>query len=311
MLFFNCFFDRSPMTVKWTYYLFLLVLIIACKSDAKQATTPMENNQPITSSQGQTVAQLAQQLTEQLKAKGFKIIADVDHAAGASKVRLPLRPTRTLIFGNPKGGTLLMQKEQVIGIDLPLKLLLWEAEDGKVQISYFNGTDLTERYGITEPAAVIEKVNGALAGCSGDQGERLTQEHKIISDRLINKKSDYGVDTTFERLQQIVKDKGLTIMAAVPHDKAAASVDLELRPTRLLIFGNPKVGTLLMQSDQRIGLDLPLKVLVYENEAGETYVSYFDASFLTERYGINDKVEVVQKVNGALNGITDAATIAK
>lgn len=299
------------MAAKWKYYLLAVLLSTACKSDLKQSKSTMGNSQSTPVSQERTVAQLAEQLTEQLKAKGFKIIADVDHAAGASKVGLSLRPTRTLIFGNPKGGTLLMQQNQNIGIDLPLKLLLWEDEEGKVRVSYFNGTDLTRRYGITEPAAVIEKVNGALAGLSGDQGEHLTQENNIISNRLISKKSGYDVDTTFERLQQIVTDKGLSIMANVAHDKAAASVDLELRPTRLLIFGNPKVGTLFMQSDQRMGLDLPLKILVHENEEGETYVSYFDASFLTARYHIDDKAEVVEKVNGALNGITDAATIAK
>jgi len=311
MLFFDQFFDRSWMTVKWKYALFIVLLTIACKSDLKQSTTIMGNNQSTSVPQKQNVAQLAQKLTEQLKAKGFKIIADVDHAAGASKADLSLRPTRTLIFGNPKGGTLLMQKEQSIGIDLPLKLLLWEDEEGKVRVSYFNGTDLTQRYGISEPEALIAKIDGAMAAFSGDQGEHIAQSGDIVQQQLISKKSAYDADTTFERLQQIVKDKGLTIMAAVPHDKAAASVDLELRPTRVLIFGNPKVGTLLMQSDQRIGLDLPLKVLVYENEAGETYVSYFDASFLTQRYDISDKAEVVQKVNGALNGITDAATIAK
>jgi uncharacterized protein (DUF302 family) len=95
-------------------------------------------------------------------------------------------------------------------------------------------------------------------------------------------------------------------MAMIPHDKGAASVGLELRPTRVLIFGNPKVGTLLMQSNQSIGIDLPLKVLVHEDENGDVFVSYFDASFLTARHGITDKTAVVEKVNGALDGITSA-----
>ena len=280
----------------------LFVFITACKQESKSETSV--NNQEEKNSV--TVAQIANTLSATLVSKGFKIIADVDHQAGAKKVGLPLRPTRTLIFGNPKGGTLLMQQNQAIGIDLPLKVVVWEDDQAKVNINYYNGTDLTGRYGITEPAAVITKIDGMFAAVTGDSGKRLAQEALLNSAELISKKSAYNAELTFERLQKIVKEKGLSIMAVVPHDKAAASVDLELRPTRLLVFGNPKVGTLLMQNDQRIGLDLPLKVLVHENEAGETMVSYYNASTLARRYGIEDREEVVQKINGALSGITDA-----
>lgn len=266
----------------------------------------VDKNQLITIQKEGTVAELASQLTTVIESKGFKIIADVNHAASAAKVDLELRSTRTLIFGNPLGGTKLMQQDQAIGLDLPLKILLWEGEDGKTNLSYYDGCTLTGRYGILEPKAVIDKVNGALAGFSGKPAEVKIGTTKQIKGELISKKSAHNADTTFSRLKEIITSKGLSIMAEVPHDKAAASVELALRPTRLLIFGNPKVGTLLMQSDQKIGIDLPLKILVHENAQGETYVSYFNASFLSDRYEITDKAEVIAKVNGALNGITDA-----
>ena len=284
----------------------LILIALSCKSETK----PMEENKnhksAETSNQGISVAKHTEQLKEVLLSKGFTIMADVDHAAGAKKAGLDLRPTRTLIFGNPKGGTLLMQQAQEIGIDLPLKLLVWEDEKGEVQTTYYNASALTKRYGIAQPEAVIAKVDGLFAGVTGGSGRALAQKEANTNKQLIVKKSPANVDETFKKLKEIVAAKGLQIMAEVPHDKGAAKVGLALRPTRVLIFGNPKVGTLLMQSNQEIGLDLPLKIMVHENAAGETKISYYDASFLTTRYGITDKDMVVQKVNAALDGITTA-----
>ena len=248
----------------------------------------------------------ADQLKEQLIAKGFTIMADIDHAMGAEKVGLDLRPTRTLIFGNPKGGTLLMQQKQEIGIDLPLKLVVWEDEKGAIHTSYYNATALANRYGITQPEVVIAKVNGMFTGLTGSTRKALEPIEKDTYKELITKASLLNTEETFNKLKEVVLAKALQVMAEVPHDKGAAKVGLELRPTRTLVFGNPKVGTLFMQSNQEMALDLPFKVLVYENEKGETQLSYHDATFLTRRYGITDKEAVAQKVNGVLDGITNA-----
>ncbi|MFT5892538.1 MAG: hypothetical protein ACI9Y7_002649 [Dokdonia sp.] len=292
------------------YVLFLSVLVMSCAEKQQKTTTaPMSTSEFITVAKEKTVSQLADTLIPQLKEKGFKIMANIDHSIVAKKAGLELRPTRTIIFGNPKGGTLLMQQDQRIGLDLPLKLLIWEDEAGDTQVSYYNGTTLTSRYDISEPQTVIEKVNGALAGFTGNttiEGASVAS----INDQIITKKSPHTADETFSKLQEVVNSKGLHVMAIISHDKGAASVGLELRPTRVLIFGNPKAGTLLMQSNQSIGIDLPLKVLVHEDENGQVFVSYFDASFLTARHGITDKAAVVQKVNGVLDGIT-SAVIAK
>lgn len=284
----------------------LILIVLSCKSEAKQMKE--NTNQPL--NMETSVSQHADQLKEQLIAKGFTIMADVDHAMGAKKVGLDLRPTRTLIFGNPKGGTLLMQQKQEIGIDLPLKLVVWEDEKKTIHTSYYNATALTNRYGITQPEAVITKVNGMFNGLTGSKGKALAPTEKGTYKELITKSSLLNTEETFNKLKEVVLAKGLQIMAEVPHDKGAAKVGLELRPTRTLVFGNPKIGTLFMQSNQEMALDLPFKVLVFENEKGETQLSYHDATFLTKRYRITDKEAVVQKVNGVLDGITNAV-IAK
>ena len=106
-----------------------------------------------------------------LKAGGATIFARIDHAAGAASVNLPLRPTELLIFGNPKGGTPLMQAQQTIGIDLPLKALAWEDAAGKVWLSYNDPVWLAARHG---SAAATEKTTAALAMALKEAANKAT-----------------------------------------------------------------------------------------------------------------------------------------
>jgi uncharacterized protein (DUF302 family) len=125
---------------------------------------------------------------------------------------------------------------------------------------------------------------------------------------LVVKPSAYGVDETLNRLEEVVKKKGLTIFTRIDHSAGAAKVQLNLRPTQVLIFGNPKMGTALMQSSQTVGIDLPMKVLAWQDEAGKVWIAYNDPSYLADRHQINDRGEVLQKMTGALAKLTDKAT---
>ncbi|WP_420345121.1 DUF302 domain-containing protein [Pelagibius sp.] len=121
------------------------------------------------------------------------------------------------------------------------------------------------------------------------------------------KKSNHSVAATIDRLEAILKEKGLTIFARVDHQAGAQKAGLELRPTMLLVFGNPKLGTPLMQSGQTIGLDLPQKALAYEDAAGDVYLAYNDPAYLAGRHAIADRDEVFKRISGALGNFTDAA----
>ena len=127
------------------------------------------------------------------------------------------------------------------------------------------------------------------------------------ADGVISKTSNYSVQETMNRFEKIVKDKGFTIIARVDHAGAAIKTGGTLRPTELLIFGNPKLGSKLMQSNQTIGIDLPLKVLVWEDEKGVVSLGYNDPAWLKARHGINDRDKVFQKMTGALNAFSGAA----
>ena len=111
------------------------------------------------------------------------------------------------------------------------------------------------------------------------------------------------------RLEAAVKGKGLTVFARIDHAAGAAAVGLPLRPTELLIFGNAKGGTPLMQSVQTIGIDLPLRVLVWQDASGTTWLSYNDPSWLAKRHALDDATRAaVKALAGALDAIAKAAT---
>ncbi|MDX8529599.1 DUF302 domain-containing protein [Mesorhizobium sp. VK25A] len=120
------------------------------------------------------VGETIDRLVETVTSAGLRVFARIDHAAGAREIGAPLRPTELLIFGHPKGGTPLMQDRQLAGIDLPIKALAWEDEQGKVWLSYNDALWLAERHGLgnasREAVAAIgfgvHKVISAAAGAA-------------------------------------------------------------------------------------------------------------------------------------------------
>jgi len=128
---------------------------------------------------------------------------------------------------------------------------------------------------------------------------------------LITVSSAFGPDETMKRLEAEVLAKGMMVFARVDHAAGAAGAGLQLRPTDLLIFGAAKGGTPLMQAAQTIGIDLPLKALVWQDEAGKTFLSYNDPAYLTHRHGLADQARsVVNAMTGALEAIAAKATTA-
>jgi len=131
----------------------------------------------------------------------------------------------------------------------------------------------------------------------------------MAADGLKTIRSSHGPKDTMNRLEAAVKAKGMTVFARIDHAAGAAEVGLSLRPTELLIFGNAKGGTPLMQSIQTIGIDLPLKALVWQDASGSTWLSYNDPSWLAKRHGLGDEVEAaVSAMAAALSAVATTAT---
>ena len=108
----------------------------------------------------------------------------------------------------------------------------------------------------------------------------------MSAEGLITIPSSFDPKETMDRLEAALRASGVTIFARIDHAAGAAEVGESLRPTELLIFGNPKAGTPLMQAEQTIGIDLPLKALVWQDAAGKTQVSYNEPAFLAKRHGL-------------------------
>ncbi|GLH80344.1 hypothetical protein SSBR45G_52530 [Bradyrhizobium sp. SSBR45G] len=131
----------------------------------------------------------------------------------------------------------------------------------------------------------------------------------MAAEGLISQKSHYAPKETMARLEAAVSRRGLTIFARVDHAVGAAAVDLSLRPTDLLIFGNAKGGTPMMQAAQTAGIDLPLKALVWQDANGITWLSYNDPAWIAARHAAGpDAKAAVEAMSKLLQGI--AAEVA-
>mgnify|MGYP000406448325 CR=1 FL=1 len=127
------------------------------------------------------------------------------------------------------------------------------------------------------------------------------------ADGLVTTPSTMSVADTMDKFEKIVSGKGMKVFSRVNHTAGAKSVGQELRPTELLIFGNPKGGTPLMQCSQSFAIDLPLKALVWEDAEGKVWLGVNDMDMLAKRHNATD-CPAVAKVKGALGKFTAAAT---
>lgn len=128
----------------------------------------------------------------------------------------------------------------------------------------------------------------------------------FLSANIIVKESQCSVDKTVKNIKRIVKNKGLSVFATINHKGNAKMVGMQMRPAKMVIFGNPKLGTALMKQDMRVGLDLPLRVLVYKDKQGRVKMAYRDGSWLADKHVI-DAPKKVKKINKGMDKITTKA----
>jgi uncharacterized protein (DUF302 family) len=131
----------------------------------------------------------------------------------------------------------------------------------------------------------------------------------MADDGLISVSSGFGAKETMDRLEAEVKAAGMTVFARIDHAAGAAAVGLQLRPTVVLIFGSAKAGTPLMQADQTVGIDLPLKALVFEDASGKAWLTYDDPHWLAARHGLAASTAgVIDTMAAALRTVAEKAT---
>jgi len=226
--------------------------------------------------------------------QGFKVILKIDHAANAASVHLDLRPTQLIVFGHPRREVELLRKSSTVGIDLPVKVLVWEDKDGVVRRTFNSSGYLIDRHGL--------KVGPALLRSSATAQSKLDK----ADTGLITVNSTQSFQNTVDSLLAAIQN------APPPGPPSGFSVPLVRdysdfkrrikgrRPPVLIAFGNPLVGTPLMQEQQSMGIDLPQKFLVWEDGRHRVHITYNDPHFLAERHGVVGQDERLDGIAKAL-----------
>ena len=134
----------------------------------------------------------------------------------------------------------------------------------------------------------------------------LSLTFTLWANDIIIKDSALSVDDTIEKIKLIVTQKGLTVFTVIDHKANAQKVNMPLNESKVIIFGNPMVGTLLMQEDMTVALDLPLRILVYKDANDKVKIAYRDGSWIKSHHFLQED-NLVKKVDGAMDKITDKA----
>lgn len=232
----------------------------------------------------------------------LRIIGRVDHAAAAAGAGLTLEPNRVLFFGNPAIGTPLMADNRSAGIDLPQKMQVWQS-GGAVCVGY-NQADYLQARHILGDLPQLDVITGALANIafavSGAPANNQAFDGLFLQAVT---PSDADFETTWSRLLAAIDASPASVAFTVDHGANSGGV---LEPTRLVVFGNPNLGTPLMQASATAGIDLPLKILVYER-SGEVFILGSDVDFVASRHRIDGADAALDRIRGA---ITNFVTIA-
>jgi uncharacterized protein (DUF302 family) len=128
------------------------------------------------------------------------------------------------------------------------------------------------------------------------------------ADGVVNVQSTFSVKETADRIESILKEKGMTVFNRIKHSKSASEVGIDMRDTELIIYGNPKVGSPLMKCQQSVAIDLPQKALIWKDGKAQVWISYNDPRYLEKRHNIDGCEEVISKIEKALAAIAKSAS---
>ena len=236
------------------------------------------------------------------------VVAEVDHRANAAIVGESLEPTRVVYFGNPALGTPIMQINQQAGLDLPQRMLLYQTDTKGFVIAHTTSDYLANRHGVGDAPtlATIDRALNELSLTATGISTLVVAGGEVTLNQGVTSFTAAGtVDSVYNNLRTALSANGnISIVAEVDHAANAAAAGLDLPPTRLIIFGNPRLGTPLLQAEQSIGIDLPQKVLVYESAAGEVTVCFNDPAYLAERHGISTTLPEIATIREALTTLS-------
>jgi uncharacterized protein (DUF302 family) len=241
----------------------------------------------------ESVDEAVTRITATLERQGFDVVAIINHSENAASVGLNLDPTQVIFFRSPRLENPLLRGKQTVGIDLPFKFLVYEDTSG-IQCKFNDIGYLIDRHDLRINSLSLLLLNKAQ------------EQFGKLDNGVITIKSNQSVDDTVFSLRTALMNAGFAIPLEINFGPDAAGKKRSLRPTTLLVFGNPNVGTQLMQNRQEIGLDLPQKFLVFEDREGQVLISYNDPFFIAQRAGIQGFEQLLAAIAGALGRLAEA-----
>lgn len=241
--------------------------------------------------QAESVDEAVTKVGQALERRRYEIVLTVNHAAAAANVGLDLRPTQ-VIFARPRAflERLALRRSDTLGIDLPLKVLIFENADGDIEARHNPIGYLIDRHSLPIYDFALSKL------------DRGVSDVDTPPNGLVTIPSTRSVAETVNALRAAIEVPGVF---RIPLELNYAKKRGQRAPT-LLVFGNPGAGTLLMQTTQEIAIDLPQKMLVWQDDDGRVFITYNDPFFIADRAGIPAPGDDVDALNARLTAISGA-----
>ncbi len=252
------------------------------------------DEQPICSvGDAASVDEAVARIMEKLERQGFDVVATINHSANAASVPLELDPTQVIFFRSSRLETSLLRQSQTVGIDLPFKFLVFEDSSG-IQCKFNDIGYLADRHDLRILNPKLRLLNAAQ------------EQFGKLDNGVITIQSNQSVDATVFSLRTAILNAEFVIPLEIEFGAEGKRRKRKLPETTLLVFGNPRVGTQLMQNQQEIGLDLPQKFLVFEDRRGHVHIAYNDPFFIAQRAGIQGLDPLLTNIANALSRFAEA-----
>lgn len=240
---------------------------------------------------GSSVTEVVSQISKRLARQGFKQEALINHAAAAASVGLDLPPTQVLFFGSKSFDASLIRRRQTAALDLPLRFLVYEDAEGDIQIDRNDIGFLVDRHELRVSDVKLWFLDAVLDQFGdSDNGVRTVESRRSF-------------ELTAAALRVELENRGFRIPLEIDYSERSR----RLRPTKVVLFGNPNVGTPLMRSQRGIALDLPQKMLIYETRDGSVRLAYNDPFFLARKHDVIDQNARLGNIASALQSIAEVA----
>lgn len=254
------------------------------------------DNKPTSPERYKPVDALAETIIENLRSTpSLELVADIDHSKLAAKTAAQMPPARVIIFSNIELEIRLLKENQLLGLDLPFKVLAYENIQGSPSATHNNYDYLTSRYNLKSKPSLSEAHNQtyrqALAGINNSKYRTFSND-SMNPDGIITIDSLYDFKTTIERIHLAINAQDDTIeFGEIDYQQKAADLGEKIRPTTMILFGAPAPGAEAMRNSITLGLDaFCQKFLVWEDAEGKVHLSYNDLLAIADRQNVDKAI---------------------